>query len=37
MKKYQITDKVDYFSQKEVFEIIRKLKENKKIEVIRLR
>ncbi len=36
MKRYQITERVDWFSQKELFEIIKNLKPNEKIEVIRL-
>ena len=35
-KKYQITELCDYFSQKEVIEIIKKLKKGKRIQVIRL-
>jgi len=36
MKKYQITEKADWFSQKEIIEIIKKLKPDEKVEVIRL-
>lgn len=36
MKKYQITERVDWFSQKELIKIIKTMKKNEKIEVIKL-
>lgn len=37
MKKFQITEWADWFNQKEVFHIIRNLKINEKVEIIRLK
>lgn len=36
VKRYQITELVDWFSQKEIFEKIKNLKEGEKLEVIKL-
>jgi len=36
MKRYQVTERFDWFNQRELFEIIKGLKPFEKIEVIRL-
>ena len=36
MKRYQITERFDWFNQKEIIEIIKNLKSGEKVEIIRL-
>ena len=36
MKRYQITERVDWFSQKEIMEIIKNMKDDERIEIIKL-
>jgi len=36
MKRYQITNRFDWFSQREIFEIIKSLKDGERVEIIKL-
>ena len=36
MKRYQITERFDWFNQSEIMEIIKNLKDEEKVEIIRL-
>ena len=36
MKRYQITERFDWFSQKEIIEIIKNMKEGNRVEIIKL-
>ena len=36
MKRYQVTEYADFFNQKELFDIIKNLKPEEKIEIIKL-